>query len=70
MERPSTTTDFIDHCEPPCGLGRLEYRCPVCNKEVTDLGAAAVAMAEERIYFPFETECPECKAIITLTGYR
>lgn len=64
-----TTTSFIHHCEPPCGLGRLEYRCPACNKAVSDFGDAAIAMAEERADFPLQTECPECKAIITLTGY-
>ena len=22
---------FVDHCDPPCGLGCFEYECPACN---------------------------------------
>lgn len=31
-----TEADWIDHCDPPCGLGQFRYACPECGKETYD----------------------------------
>jgi hypothetical protein len=52
---------FINHCEPPCGLGEFQYECPVCKEVGIDY---EVWFEEDKIYDGkiCEFTCEFCKA--------
>lgn len=51
----------LDHCDPPCGLGLLEYDCPLCNASVTDFDSwhGYYAWLNSAAH-GWTATCPEC----------
>lgn len=55
----STEGSWINHCEPPCGLGQFEYDCPVCRANVY---SCDLWFQQDYVYVGFDFQCEKCKA--------
>ena len=49
---------WINHCEPPCGLGTFDYECPACDEE----GSSCDLWWHHEDTWDFSFECENCKA--------
>ena len=53
---------WINHCEPPCGLGTFDYECPACDEE----GSSCDLWWHYEDTWDFSFECENCKANLVL----
>lgn len=67
---------FINHCEPPCGLGYAEFICPFCGKYTKDFGYVWYNFSGQGRVDDFNKDaefmCEECnqKGIIQCIEYE